>query len=177
MDWKFCVSRTPKSSWPHVKGDPCLISCNDISKMAPLLCLEDVEKLSGTPNRFVDRVELPVTNPKFDETKKMGAEPACDVCSIGCLFYELFTGRYLFADSNWSRFFLRITEGNQLLLTEANGKELPHDPTFSRFLELVLQRDRRAKPSLGKIISKFDEMFSEARKFTFPDTAAFTRRE
>jgi serine/threonine protein kinase len=118
-----------------------------------------------------------VTNPNFDRTRKMGAGPACDIWSIGCLFYELFTGRYLFADSNWSRFFLRITEGNQPLLTEANRKELPKDPRFARFLELVLQRDRRARPSLSQILSKFDELFPDARKFSLPDAAAFTRRE
>jgi serine/threonine protein kinase len=129
------------------------------------------------PEMLLIALNSTVTNPKFDRTRKMGAGPACDVWSIGCLFYELFTGRYLFADSNWSRFFHRITEGNQLLLTETNRKELPKDPRFSRFLESVLQRDRRARPSLGQIISKFDEMFPEARKFTLPDTATFTRRE
>ena len=30
--------------------------------------------------------------------------------SLGCLLYELVTGRYLFADDDWIRMFVRVTK-------------------------------------------------------------------
>jgi hypothetical protein len=46
-----------------------------------------------------------VTNPNYDRRHKVGAGPPSDVWSIGCLFFELLTGEYLFVDTDWNRFF------------------------------------------------------------------------
>jgi hypothetical protein len=50
------VVRADRSPWLHVKGESCLIFYNSISKMASLLCLQDVEKLSGTFQSFCSQI-------------------------------------------------------------------------------------------------------------------------
>ena len=109
-----------------------------------------------------------VTNPNYDRRRKVGAGPASDVWSIGCLFYELVTGEYLFADSDWSRFFLRITDEKEPLITDEAAKRLPKDPKYKQFLEFVLQRNVRSRPNLGQVIVRFDEMFPDARRGPLP---------
>ena len=108
------------------------------------------------------------SSPTFDRRRSIGAGPASDVWSIGCLFYELITGEYLFADNDWSRFFMRITSNDKQLLTEESLKNLPNDPRYKNFLEFILQRNVRRRPSLQQVISKFDEMFPDASKSPLP---------
>ena len=103
-----------------------------------------------------------VTNPTFDRRKKIGAGPASDIWSIGCLFYELLTCEYLFAENNWSHFFRRVTEDQQELILEDDKLRLPKDKRFLTFLEFVLQRNPRTRPNLDQVLKKFDEIFPEA---------------
>jgi serine/threonine protein kinase len=111
-------------------------------------------------------------NPNYDRRKQAGAGPASDVWSIGCLFYELLTGEFLFLDSDWSRFFLRITDSSKPLLTEESLEQLPRDERFEQFLAFVLQRNVRRRPTLGQVIARFDEMFPDARNGALPTVRA-----
>ena len=108
------------------------------------------------------------TNPNYDRRKRVGAGPASDIWSIGCLFFELITGEFLFLDSDWSRFFLRITDPKKELLNEDNLALLDHNKKYITFLEFVLQRSVRHRPDLQQVIVKFDEMFPDAMKGPLP---------
>ena len=47
--------------------------------------------------------------------------------SLGCLLYELVTGRYLFADDDWIRMFVRVTKARALkqrLYTQCSSHSL-----------------------------------------------------
>jgi serine/threonine protein kinase len=107
------------------------------------------------------------TRPNYDRRQKVGAGPASDVWSIGCLFFELMTGEFLFLDPDWSRFFLRITGNNVPLLTEENKRALG-DENCVKFLEFVLQLSVRHRPDLNSVIMSFDEMFPRAINGEFP---------
>lgn len=45
----------------------------------------------------------------FDRRRPRGAGPASDVWSAACCLYELLTGDILFFDSDWIRFYIRVT--------------------------------------------------------------------
>ena len=108
------------------------------------------------------------TSPNYDRLKKVGAGPASDVWSIGCLFFELIAGEFLFIDTDWSRFFLRITNPEEPILTEEKLNMLPNDPRYKTFIEFVLQRNVTRRPNLQQVINKFDEIFPDASQASLP---------
>ena len=108
------------------------------------------------------------TSPNYDRRQKQGAGPASDVWSIGCLFFELLTGEFLFVDQDWSRFFLRVTDENQPILRDEDKKKLPNDPRIIQFIEFVLKRSVRHRPDIQQVIVKYDEIFPEAHTYQLP---------
>jgi hypothetical protein len=45
-----------------------------------------------------------------DRRLRKGANHKSDIWSLGCLFFELLTGEFLFYDDDWVKFFLRVTQ-------------------------------------------------------------------
>ena len=122
-----------------------------------------------SPEMLSIAINSTVTNPNFDRRKQLGAGPASDVWSIGCLFYELVTGEFLFVDTDWSRFFMRVTDPKEALIPPKCMKLLPKDVRFSGFLEFVLQRSVHRRPNLPQVIKKFDDYFPDAMDSPLPD--------
>lgn len=109
-------------------------------------------------------------NPNFDRRRQVGAGSASDVWSVGCLFYELITGEFLFADTDWSHFFNRVTNPKEILLTEDSVKLLPTDDTrYISFLEFVLQRNVERRPNIIQVTKKFDDFFPDAMEGSLPE--------
>ncbi len=54
----------------------------------------------------------------FDRRARKGANSASDIWSLGCLFFELLTGEFLFYDDDWVKFFLRVTQGTEVLTAD-----------------------------------------------------------
>ena len=94
--------------------------------------------------------------------------PEGDVWSIGCFFFELLTGEFLFLDTDWCRFYARISDPKEELITKKDMNMLPNDEKFVTFLKFVLQREYRIRPNFQQVIAKFDEMFPDARKGELP---------
>lgn len=53
---------------------------------------------------------------EYDRRRQQGAGAPADAWAAGCLLYELLTGRLLFQDADWIRFFMRVTQPGQARL-------------------------------------------------------------
>ena len=99
----------------------------------------------------------------YDRRKKEGTSRASDVWSLGCLFFELVAGRFLFNADNaeWTRFFLRVTreDAGEELLRDEDRESLGQDQEVVKFLEFVLVRDPMRRPQLNDVITRFDRAF------------------
>lgn len=62
-----------------------------------------------SPEMLLSANMLAQTRSCFDRRKPRGAGTSSDVWSAACFLYELLTGDILFFDSDWIRFFIRVT--------------------------------------------------------------------
>ena len=54
----------------------------------------------------------------YDRRKKIGTTRASDIWSIGCLFYEMLTGDFLYHRHEWGTFFNQVTSTAEEVLTK-----------------------------------------------------------
>jgi hypothetical protein len=71
------------------------------------------------------------------------------------------TGKFLFDDNDFSRFFARVcSESGEPIITNKD-KESLEDPRLAAFLEFVLVRDPAIRPSIEDVRRRFDIAFAE----------------
>ena len=92
----------------------------------------------------------------FDRRRRLGVNEATDIWSLGCLLFELLTGEFMFYDPEWHRFYSRVTNENDELITGPMRAQLNNDEDMIGFLEWVLVRNPNRRPDIRDVIVRFE---------------------
>ncbi len=86
-----------------------------------------------------------------------------DLWSLGCLFFELLTGEFLFEDDARSclPFVLRVIDEDQPLLTADQEAMLGHNRHLIAFVRAVVVRRPFLRPTVDEIRRKFETMYRQ----------------
>lgn len=95
----------------------------------------------------------------YDRRKKEGTTRSSDIWSIGCLFYELLTGQFLFPeiDEDYFGFTAKLNSSNfSEIFTEEKKLLLNNNTYLIDFLKFVMICDQKYRPNIDKIIERYE---------------------
>jgi len=99
----------------------------------------------------------------FDRRKKVGTTRSSDIWSLGCLFYELLTGNFLFEEiqDNYLEFMYKIDKSSiNELLTEKKLSLLDNNPYLVDFLKFMLVKNQTYRPNIETVIKRFEHVYA-----------------
>ena len=121
-----------------------------------------------TRNRGTDSIKSPEMlqltihtrkdHDKYDRRKQVGTNRLSDIWSVGCLFYELLTGEFLLYDPDFAYFFVRVVSNTQELFQEEKLQKIDHNTYIKDFLKFILIRDQRLRPTIDKVLKRFEHI-------------------
>eukprot|EP01065_Artemidia_motanka_P005160 TRINITY_DN12472_c0_g1_i2.p1 TRINITY_DN12472_c0_g1~~TRINITY_DN12472_c0_g1_i2.p1 ORF type:complete len:2014 (+),score=640.13 TRINITY_DN12472_c0_g1_i2:237-6044(+) len=77
-----------------------------------------------------------------------------DVWALGCLLFELLTGQLLLHDELFPRFFQRVTDAQEQLVTDADVSKLPPVKAVADLLSQALTRDSKRRPAVRDLLKQ-----------------------
>ena len=99
----------------------------------------------------------------FDRRKKVGTTRSSDIWSLGCLFYELLTGNFLFEEiqDNYLEFMYKIDKSSiNELLTEKKMGLIENNPYLVDFLKFMLVKNQTYRPNIDTVIKRFEHVYA-----------------
>ena len=99
----------------------------------------------------------------FDRRKKVGTTRSSDIWSLGCLFYELLTGNFLFEEiqDNYLEFMYKIDKSSiNELLTEKKLSLIDNNPYLVDFLKFMLVKNQTYRPNIDTVIKRFEHVYA-----------------
>lgn len=91
-----------------------------------------------------------------DRRKRVGTSKAADIWSLGCIFFELLTGRFLFEDYDIASHWACATGKSGDVVNEENEKRLGHNGHLLEYLRFLLVRDADRRPTIQMASKKFE---------------------
>ncbi|PHJ24538.1 pik3r4 kinase-related protein (incomplete catalytic triad) [Cystoisospora suis] len=136
-EWDRANLTSPHSPSTHVSAS--LSSCSSASSSS---------SLSAVPISLQGSSSL---RPAGSSLSQKSSAMAADIWALGCLFYELLTGEFLFASDPF--FYLRLT-GRLPLLDDSHKERLWWNPLLIGFLLRILQRRPEKRPSAAEVVAQ-----------------------
>ena len=99
----------------------------------------------------------------YDRRKKVGTTRSSDIWSLGCLFYELLTGNFLFEEiqDNYLEFMYKIDKSSiSELLTEKKLSLIDNNPYLVDFLKFMLVKNQTYRPNIDTVIKRFEHVYA-----------------
>jgi len=106
-----------------------------------------------------DQVRIESDN--YDRRKKQGTTRASDIWSIGCLFYELLTGKLLFPeiDEDYCGFTIVVNHTPfSEIFTLKKREELNNNTYLIDLLKFFMVCDQKYRPNIDRIIERYDHV-------------------
>eukprot|EP00931_Biecheleriopsis_adriatica_P056609 TRINITY_DN33547_c0_g1_i2.p1 TRINITY_DN33547_c0_g1~~TRINITY_DN33547_c0_g1_i2.p1 ORF type:complete len:961 (-),score=175.95 TRINITY_DN33547_c0_g1_i2:103-2985(-) len=103
-------------------------------------------------------------NHVHDRRRRIGTDKSSDIWSLGCLFFEVMTGRYLFLDYDIPTHYACVTGVPEAgdVVNEDNEQRLDGNKVLIDYVRFLLIRDTKARCSIEQAIARFESVTAEA---------------
>ncbi|KAL9642250.1 hypothetical protein ABK040_007250 [Willaertia magna] len=107
------------------------------------------------------KIEMMDTKSKnYDRRRKVGANSASDIWSLGCLFYELLSAEFLFDATDFTTFFMLLTDNKKTLISQERFLRIHYNHFLMDILSYILVRDPLRRPSINDLTQRFSYFVS-----------------
>ena len=74
------------------------------------------------------------------------------------MLYEILTGDFLFYDTDWIQFYIRVTSPQETLLTEEKLNKINNNAYIVDFLNFLLVREPLHRPQINHVLKRFEHI-------------------